>query len=43
MVKTVNIKPNSADKEAITKIVKMVRGEKTYLFSPKEQEVEQEQ
>ena len=34
MVKTVNIKPNSADKEAITKIVKMVRGGENLLIFP---------
>ena len=33
-VKTVNIKPNSADKEAITRIVKLVRGGENLMIFP---------
>lgn len=33
-VKTVNIKPNSADKQAITKIVKLVRGGENLIIFP---------
>jgi len=34
MVKTINIKPNSADKEAITKIVKLVKGGENLVIFP---------
>ena len=34
MVKNVGIKPNSADKEAITKIVKLVRGGENIMIFP---------